>query len=344
LAALRNHARQTFVLDPLQHLVLRQKLEANVSVDFLDTPLEAAVRQLAADSRIDIRLDMPALREIRVREREPVTLKLADRKLKTVLQAMVSDLNWTWILRDGVLWITNPDRTDTFLKTAVYDVRDLCRDEDESAALLDAVTSQAASDTWEETTGGAGTIGFARPGTLVIHNLESVLMEVLELLETYRTALRASKPRDRNAVDPQEVITHYYRLHANVAESLVRLLPELVQPDTWGNETAPEAKGEIILAASPPDLSSAGQLAKAAPGSDSADAHALVVSRAVLIIRQTRAAHDEIAEVIQRVESGDPVEGDPVEGAAGGMMGGMGGFGGGFFSVPSAFTNRADQE
>ena len=358
LAALRNHARQTFVLDLPVHSVLRKRLDENVSVDFLDTPLEAAVRQLAEKSQIDIRLDMPTLREMRVREREPVTLKLSDRKLKTVLAAMISDLKLTWILRDGVLWITNAEKAETFLKTAVYDVRDLCRDRAESDALFDAITSQASSDSWEATTGGPGTMEFAQPGTLVIRNLEPVLMEVLDLLETYRTALRASKRRERDTVDPKEVITRYYRLHANMAQSLVLLLPELVQPDNWNSQARPEAVGEITLVASPPDLFSAGKLARELAKSESADEHAIVVSRAVLIIRQTREAHVEITEVIRRVESGDSAweELTGKGGMGGGMMGGMGGgmrgaparamggFGGGYFSVPPAFINRADEE
>ena len=110
LKALRQHGRQTFIYDPPQHSVLRQRLAENVSVDFLDTPLESAVSDLAAAAKADIRLDVPALRDNRIREREPVTLKLADRSLKTVLQAMVMDLELTWMLQDGVLWITTAER------------------------------------------------------------------------------------------------------------------------------------------------------------------------------------------------------------------------------------------
>jgi hypothetical protein len=64
----------------------------------------------------------------------------------------------------------------------------------------------------------------------------------------------------------------------------------------------------------------------------------LVMARAVLIIRQTRAAHGEIEEVIRRVQSGDGVaQGMGGLGrAAGGFGGGGGGFGGGFFSVRGA--------
>jgi len=47
LAALRKHGRQTFALDPLLHILLRQKLSQNVSVKFQDTPLSKAMQELA---------------------------------------------------------------------------------------------------------------------------------------------------------------------------------------------------------------------------------------------------------------------------------------------------------
>jgi hypothetical protein len=323
LAALCQHARQTFVLDPPQHLALRAKLEQQISVDFLDTPLEAAVMEIGKQTQVDIRLDVGALRDVRVREREPVTLKLSDCALRTVLQAMLVDLKLNWILRDGVLWLTSEENAQSFLKTAVYDVRDLCHDGAESEALMEAVQSQTEAD-WDET-GGSGNMVSPQPGTLVVYHRESMLMDVLALLETYREALRSSKPRDRHVVDPQEVITVYYRLHAKMAEEFASVLPRLVQPDTWKSDASPEAVGEILRVASPPDLfTEDGRLARGATDKDPAVAHALVVARTVLIIRQSRAAHDEIAKIIGRVETGDMREG--AGGNAGGGMGGMGGF------------------
>ena len=323
LVALRDHGRQTFALDPPEHSRLRQKLNQNVTVAFRDTPLETAVRQLAEMSQVDIRLDMPALRANGVRERAPTTVSLTERKLKTVLQAMLIDHDLTWVLRDGVLWITSHDEADEFLKTAVYDVRDLCRDNAESDALSNAIISQT-KRVWEED-GGAGTIQFARPGTLVIHNTESALSEVLLLLETYRTALRTSEPRRSSEEDPDQVVTTYYRMHANVARDLKTQLPRLVRPKSWKSAAQPNAEGEVFLVSSPPDLPNVDTATSTALEAQHA-VRKLVTERAVLIIRQTRAAHAEIEEVIGRVESGDT----PM---MLGMMGG--GFGGGFFSVRS---------
>ncbi len=330
LSAIRKHARQTFVLDPPQHLRLRQKLGETVTVNFDDMPLDSAISELGNKLDIDIRLDLQALRDIRVRERQPVTLKLTDRSLKTVLQALVIDYELTWILRDGVLWITSLDQAEAILKTAVYDVRDLCRDEVESRALEDAVTTQTSADSWDDV-GGPGSIEFAKPGTLVILNQETVHLEVLKLLESYRAALRASKPRARNVADPNELITTYYRLHSVVATDLANFLPRLVQPDSWKSDEYPEGKGSLTLLASSPDLfSNDGQLARAA-ADDEKSQRAVVVSRSVLIVEQTRAVHEKIEEVIRRVESGDASKS-----VGGGLGGGGGGFGGGYFSVPQS--------
>ncbi|MDP6444140.1 MAG: hypothetical protein QGG36_16680 [Pirellulaceae bacterium] len=326
LAALRSNGRQTFVLDPPKHLALREKLSENVNADFEDTPLIDAVAKLAADANVDIRLDAPALRSLRVRDREPVTLKLTDRKLKTVLQSMVLDLKLTWILRDGVLWITSAEQAEGFLKSAIYDVRDLCRDEDESEGLKEAVVSQSAEH-WEDS-GGPGSMSFARPGILVVHTTERVHMDVLELLETYRRALRNSKIRDRDAVDPREITTVYYRMHADVADGLQLILPKLVEPASWRGIENVDAAGEIILAPSNPEL--------VQPIGKDGKPEGAMTDRAVLIIKQSREIHDKIAAVIRRVEIGD----QPAGMGMGGMGGMGGGFGGGFFAVPQKRPER----
>ncbi len=330
LAALRKHGRQTFTLDPPRHLLLRRKLEEDATVAFRDTPLEAAVEELATKMQVDIRLDTRALQDVGVRQRQPISLSLSDRKLKTVLQAMLIDLDLTWILRDGVLWITTQEVATSFCKTAVYDVSDLCRDDAESGALQDAIVSQTPS-VWDEA-GGPGTMQFPRSGTLVIHNTERTLGEVLQLLETYRTALRNSKPRQRPEDDPNKIVTVYYRMHANVAEALVTSIPTLVQPESWKTNARPEAPGEVMLVPSEPELSEV-NVANEALSEMKQSALTLITARSVLIIRQTRTAHDEIAKIIRRVESGDPKGPGGMGGAMGAGMGaGMGGgFGGGYF-------------
>ena len=64
-------------------------------MEFVDVLLSGAVRQLAAEIRVDIRIDVQAFRKSRVHEREPVSLTLSDRRLSTVLQVPLSNLEPT---------------------------------------------------------------------------------------------------------------------------------------------------------------------------------------------------------------------------------------------------------
>ena len=93
----------------------------------------------------------------------------------------------------------------------------------------------------------------------------------------------------------------------------------------------PDAPGELFFTASAPEFLNLNFKLGAAAETKSGP-QKIVIERAVLISRQTRAAQDEIDEVIRRVESGDPRK--PAMGGFGG--GGGGGCGGGFFSVPGA--------
>ncbi len=336
LSALRNHGRRTFIHDSPRHAKFRERLREPITVAFDDTPLETAVRELAEETELDIRLDLRALRDARVREREPISLRLEERPLHTVIEAITTNLNLASILRDGVLWLTSDMVSREFQKTAVFDVRDLCRNASESDALIEAILSQTDISLWIEG-GGEGMLEAVRPGTFVIRAEERVLDEVLQLLEAYRTALRSSKLLDRDALDPDEVITVYYRMHSQVAEDLERLLPKLVFPETWISEaeshTDEKAHGRILRVASPPDWEAAATSGIAR--GDATRELTLMAERAVLIVTQTRAAHEEVAKIIQRVQTGDPSPSSYMEQTGMGGMGGMGGFGGGYFSIPT---------
>jgi hypothetical protein len=331
LAALRKHGRQTLIADPPQHALLRKKLEENVTVNFKDAPLADAVGQIARKAQADIRLDHAGLKTAGLRERIPVSLDLADQKLKVVLGALLNQHNLTWILRDGALWITSQEEAGATTSSAVYDVRDLCRDQGESNALEGAIESQAKGP-WDSN-GGNGSIDFVRPGVMVVSSTEDQLAAVLTLLENYRTALRASKPRKHRGADPKEVITHYYRVQTPIAEDLAKFLPQLVRPETWKSAEKPDATGTIVVVASTVDLRDAQGHDVVAEKTAENSKHVLAVHNSVLIIRQMREVHDQVTELIQNVERGDTSGGGAFSGMGGGLGGG--GFGGGFFGVSS---------
>lgn len=341
LAALKDHGRRTFTFDAPQNELIRQHLEEKtVRVDFRNVPLVDAIAELAKQAECKIRIDTHSLQGSRVRERTPVTLELSDQKLRTTLLALLRDLDLGWTIRDGVLWVALSQDADEHLKTAVYDVRDLARDDEESAALGDAIVNQTAPQGWE-IAGGIGTMTFAKPGVLVIHQSEENHHAILQLLENYRLALRSSKPRQQTKLDPTEVLTRYYRMPTAVADDLRTHLPELLSPESWRGPEHPEAVGTILQLSSQPEWLAASHRTGNV-GDSTTSGTAVLVEYSVLVIRQTRQIHDQIPEIILRVQQGDghwtgvgSASGDM--GGMGGMgMGGTGGgssggFGGGFF-------------
>lgn len=325
LKALDKHGRRTFIDDPAEHEALRLKLGEKVSVEFNDTPLSEAIEELSAKSKADIRIDMASFRQARIREREPVSLKLSDQKLSSVLQALVAKLRLTWTLQNGTILITTQQTADNLLKAAVYDVRDLSRDDDESAALQDAIMMQTVGR-WEED-GGNGSIAFAKPGVMVIRHTEKTLGEVLSLLDTYRQALKISKVRNRNKIDPKEPITEYYRMPKVIADDLEIWLKSLVEPQSWKSDQNQKAIGTIVKIASTPSLIGANNAVLQKTVKEKVQMQSgLVMDYSVLIIHQTRETHDKIRKLIFKVENGDVAQG--LEGGLGG-----GGFGGGFFRI-----------
>jgi hypothetical protein len=300
LLAIQQPARRTFILDSPQNQRIRDRLRETVSVDFEDTPLSEAMETLTQATGISIRLDQRSLRDGGIRVREPLTLSLEDRQLDTVLAAAFHNLRLTWNIEDGVLWITTQSTAADRLKAAVYDVRDLCRDFGESNGLMDAILG-ATSGEWGDIDGIGGAISFPKPGTMVVRQTEQVHHELLTLLENYRTALRNSRPREREELDPNEVLTRYYRMDKFQATDLLLQLPQIVRPGSW-NGDAGESPGKVNLVAA-------------------SETHA------VLIVVHTRSAQEEIATLLQKLETGDSIQ------PPAGMQGGGGGFGGGFFSI-----------
>lgn len=334
LAALEKPARRTFTFDPPEHETIRDQLLKPIDVDFNQTSLSAAVEALAKQTGLDIRLDEPALNDVGIRSRTPVSLKLSSRSLSTVLAVMLAEIDLTYVLKNGALWVTTRAEAEGLFKSAVFDVRDLCRDEQESYELINAIQSQT-SGPWLDVDGDGGVIVFAKTGTMVLRHTEQNLQAVTELLERYRTALKMSKPRPRNIIDPNEIVPRYYRMNTETADDLVRLLPELVAPDTWKSEQKPDAKAYIVKSASAPEVTASGSKGDAANA-----AGAVLIPQSVLIVHQTRKLHDEVAEVIHRVQFGDAANmgGKFFGGGMGGGGMGGGGFGGGFFSTPDRTT------
>ncbi len=332
LAGIRKHGRRTFAPDAAQHEALRQILKRKVTVNFDQKPLDAAIAELARVTQADIRLDRAVLDDEGLSAQSPVTAQLADQPLQFVLKILLEEAGRSWMLQDGILWVTSIKESEWHLKAAVYDVRDLCHNASEAHALREALWEQT-SGFWMETDGEGGAIEFPRPGVMVVRQSDRGHDEVLQLLEKYRAALATSKPQQRGGVDPLEVVIRCYRLPAATASDLAPLLPTLVRPETWTSAEHPQAPGKILHAiASTPEVRDQGTVPPKQPGQGAATATSsfAVLEHTTLMIQQSREVHDDILRLIDAIERGDSRDHLQYMQMGGRMHRGMGG---GFFSI-----------
>ena len=338
LAGLKTPARRTLTLDQPQHAELRQKLSEKISITLEEVPLVDAIAQVAQAADADIRLSGVELRAANVRDRVPVTIELTDQKLQIVLSSLLSEFNLSWVIQDGVIWIVQESTAAMTTRTAVFDVRDLCRNNDESTALQGALVEQSGGK-WIDNGDEIGVIHFPRPGILVVRNTEDMLNRIQQLLENYRTALRGSKPRVATGPDPKEVLTYYYKIPTRMAEQLESALPTLVRQETWKTPQQPDAKGTILNLASTDDVVAGRSVKGGKEVPLTASNEDLVVQHSVLVITQMREVHKEIDGLLNKLMRGERPPGE----ISGGGLGG-GGFGGGFFSTEEPMIRRNQKD
>jgi hypothetical protein len=202
LAALAGcgHPVDPSVVDPFE--VLREKLAQTVSVDFSGLPLETALAELAEQSGVAIRIDREALDEAGDPLTDPVTLRVRDIPLRSVLHLLLDDTYREFVFQDDALCVTSREEAYATLVPRLYHVADLTRRErafDEDA-LADAVKELVAADRWEDA-GGTGTIE-VRPGALLVRQACSVHLQIAALFDALRSAGPVSGGIDAPDAEP----------------------------------------------------------------------------------------------------------------------------------------------
>ncbi len=110
--------------------VIREALETNTTMEFIETPLQDAVDYLKDLHGIEIQLDDRALEEAGMEGDTPVARTLKGLSLESALDLLLSNYDLTYVVRNGVLQITTPDAVAGLVELRVYDVHDLLQEGD----------------------------------------------------------------------------------------------------------------------------------------------------------------------------------------------------------------------
>ncbi|HEV3338902.1 MAG TPA: vWA domain-containing protein, partial [Pirellulales bacterium] len=104
---------------------IRRSLDKPTNVEFSDLALEDAIAYLGEFHGINIWLDKQTLTDEGVALDQPVTLKLAQVSLRSVLKLLLEPVQLTYVIENEVMKITTSTKAGEKLSTRVYPVGDL---------------------------------------------------------------------------------------------------------------------------------------------------------------------------------------------------------------------------
>ena len=166
------------------------------------------VSDLQERFKINIQIDQPALDNVNFRPETPITRRVKDVSLESLLGLILDELDLAFCIKHEVLLITTPEFVEEALTTRVYDVADLvvCRNRDgelwdDYETLRDAITAAVRPASWDDA-GGPGTIQrgtFRGAKVLIVSHRREVHEEIGDLL----AKLRAVERRTTNAPPPR---------------------------------------------------------------------------------------------------------------------------------------------
>ena len=170
-----------------------QRIETTVvSFSFNDQPLEEAIDFLGTLGGVNIVLDRR-----KVEEGKTVTLKLTNVTLATAIQLITEQVELKWIVRDGIIYISDEEGTRREPVTVVYDVADL----------------------------------LAMPPNFRGPNIE------LQSISGNRGGTGGDAVRNPWGEGDDDVETDDHKTREELLQELVDLIRSVIEPDTWDEGT-----------------------------------------------------------------------------------------------------------
>lgn len=183
-------------------------------IRFENTPLDEALALLSQLSAVPIMIDPEALAQAGVSPSAKISLELSDTTVGDALAAIVAEQKLDYVVLDGQVLVTNPDRREQKLESARLSVADLTaggRAIEDLAALVERFVEPTS---WQAA-GGPGAIE-AADGKLQIEQTKIVAEQVSEFLDKLRLASGKSPPAKAKA-GSQSLATRYASAKSSLA-------------------------------------------------------------------------------------------------------------------------------
>lgn len=205
------------------------QLQQRMKFESADSPLEDVLAYLSEESGIPIRIDVVSLEESGILPDEPITIAVDNTSLQAILSTILGRLELVHLPRDNGLFITTAAIAWEVRVSALFDVRDLTRNNGISANSLIETVMRETSGQWEDTDpGGVLTV---LGGLLFVRQNMATLTEVELLLHDLRRAATGTTPETQRV--PKELTRIYHINSSEKMKSVEDAVVKFVFPDKW---------------------------------------------------------------------------------------------------------------
>jgi hypothetical protein len=162
------------------------RLRDRIDIDFREAPIQEAMKIVETKAQVPVQLDTESLDALNIGTDTPMSCRLRNVPVETVLQAMLRGVSSELDFRvdRGIVIVTSLEQAQSDLMHQVFTVGELVHPDSEAESvdqLTFAVLSTIEQDSWEEN-GGTGSITYYQ-GQLIVANRYQVLREIEVLLE-----------------------------------------------------------------------------------------------------------------------------------------------------------------
>ncbi len=141
-------------------------LSQKISISFHDIPLRDAVKKLAEQTELAIRIDERALDDVGLDSSEKVSIELNDVSAYSGLKWMLVQLDLTFIVDVDDIIITTPDVAESHLVNRFYAIPELLSNPAYYDGIIEVLTTTVEPDSWEDL-GGPGSIAPYMNGLMI---------------------------------------------------------------------------------------------------------------------------------------------------------------------------------
>lgn len=218
-------------------------LDKPTNVEFLDLALEDCLQYLKEYHGINIWLDRQATSDEGIALDQPITLKLSDAKLESVLNLLLQGPELDWIIQDEVLKITTVEWTYNHPETRTYDIQNLIEAGHSPEELIAAISKCVEPGTWtgKNATGGISHTG----GVLVVRHTQRAHREIVGLIADLDEIADVGIEERADGKKDSVVSIRVYSTFDQPAEKMAEALQEFIARNSWKNRNDRDDGGEV---------------------------------------------------------------------------------------------------